>query len=543
LLLTAPFFRSSDGTVNSVVIDEAAKQGSDKIFPMKDPVRMNGTVSDSARDGQDIYNKAEASANTKTGEDSEYSGPGTIQHTGALHPDNPVAGSTNGNRMIVDKNGKKSGRQKSAGIATNDAVAGGGEPTNSYRKTNSTVTKVNPGFNGNDAAVALHKETDAGTANNKITGSRGNTGIVSVEKWKAANGATKDNTTTNTSSYKETSTQSGIAAVSNRSAGNVQVSGNQATRDNGRTLPGTEGQSAAVKDQNKNAVAGKAPQEGNMTNAQAPVIAETVIDSTAAENPLEKLLKEKQSGEKKEETMIAQAERARWNIKPQMAPVFYNSLSSGSPIDSEFAGNSKSYDNDLSYGLGINYAVSSRISIRTGINTVNLSYSTNDIQFYAALNEQTPNIAARGSKANIVVQNGGSAGTTFVDDQLPTQTFNGSLRQKMGFIEVPMELSYKLLDSRFGIDVIGGISTLFLNENNVSVLSSQGLQTDVGEAENLNNVHFSTNIGIGFKYRFWKAFEANFEPMFKYQVNTFSSDAGNFKPYFIGLYSGISFSF
>jgi len=65
----------------------------------------------------------------------------------------------------------------------------------------------------------------------------------------------------------------------------------------------------------------------------------------------------------------------------------------------------------------------------------------------------------------------------------------------------------------------------------------------VGEAQNLNNIHFSTNLGIGFKYKFFKQFEASFEPTFKYQVNAYSRDAGNFKPYFIGLYTGVSFSF
>jgi hypothetical protein len=115
--------------------------------------------------------------------------------------------------------------------------------------------------------------------------------------------------------------------------------------------------------------------------------------------------------------------------------------------------------------------------------------------------------------------------------------------QRTGYLEVPMEMSYALLNRKFGIELIGGVSTLFLNQNNVSVVSTQGLSTSVGEAENLNDIHFSTNVGVGFKYRFLKSFEASFEPMFKYQVNTFSRDAGNFKPYFIGLYSGISFSF
>ncbi|RZJ64103.1 MAG: PorT family protein [Flavobacterium sp.] len=274
---------------------------------------------------------------------------------------------------------------------------------------------------------------------------------------------------------------------------------------------------------------------------------ETVKDSipVAPENELEKLLREKELGKEKDKTAVAEANNNKWRIKPQMAPVFYNSMSKGSPIDSELASNSKDYNNDFSYGVGIDYAISKKISVRTGVNTVNLGYTTNGIEFYADMNNQTSNVSPASRKANIVVQNQGtSTGTnTIINDQFTKQTFNGSMLQKMGYIEVPLEMSYKLVDRKFGIDIIGGVSTLFLNENSVSVVSDQGLSSTIGQAENLNNINFSTNLGIGFKYRFWKSFEANFEPTFKYQVNTFSSNAGNFKPYIIGLYSGVSFSF
>ena len=65
----------------------------------------------------------------------------------------------------------------------------------------------------------------------------------------------------------------------------------------------------------------------------------------------------------------------------------------------------------------------------------------------------------------------------------------------------------------------------------------------LGEANNLNPIHFSSNFGLGFRYQFVKSFQVNFEPMVKYQMNTFSNDVGNFKPYFLGLYSGISYRF
>ena len=118
----------------------------------------------------------------------------------------------------------------------------------------------------------------------------------------------------------------------------------------------------------------------------------------------------------------------------------------------------------------------------------------------------------------------------------------GYLNQQMNYMEVPVEVSYKLIDKKFGLQLITGVSTLFLNDNKVSVVSN-GFSTTLGEANNLNKVHFSTNIGIGLKYSFWKSFEANFEPTLKYQINTFNENSGGFKPYIIGLYTGISFRF
>ncbi len=118
----------------------------------------------------------------------------------------------------------------------------------------------------------------------------------------------------------------------------------------------------------------------------------------------------------------------------------------------------------------------------------------------------------------------------------------GYINQEMGYLEMPVELTYALLDKKFGIKIIGGFSTLLLQDNAVNAVSDNR-STFLGEANNLNDVHFSTNFGIGLKYGFMKSFEFNVEPTFKYQLNTFSSDAGNFKPYVFGIYSGVSYKF
>ena len=270
-----------------------------------------------------------------------------------------------------------------------------------------------------------------------------------------------------------------------------------------------------------------------------PIKKDSTAIAVAQPNALEELLKKNEE----EEHTIAEAKMNRWQITSNVAPIYFSSTSNGSPIDAQFAENSKSYENNLSFGVGINYAVNKKISVRTGVNKFTLGYSTNDVVFFAAMDRVSFGSVASsnaGSTIQVISQNNSEALRPF--DNGVQNTKEGIMTQRMGYFEVPVEMSYKLVDKKFGINLIGGMSTLFLNENEVSV-SSSTMSASLGKAKNLNDVHFSTNVGVGFKYRFWKSFEANFEPMFKYQINTFNKDAGNFKPYFIGLYSGVSFNF
>lgn len=259
-------------------------------------------------------------------------------------------------------------------------------------------------------------------------------------------------------------------------------------------------------------------------------------------NPLEKLLKEKEAGKNEDEK--EKEKRSRWAVSTNASPVYFNSVAEGSSLDNRFDANQKQYNNTLSYGIGVNYAINNKWTIKTGVNNLSLDYNTNDITFYQDVSAkpiENLNTNSMGKMINVeskLVDNG-----TFVSiSGNPLGKFDGAINQQISFIEVPLELGYKLLDRKFGIELIGGISTLFLNDNSVSIVSN-GQEMVIGEANNLNNIHFSSNVGLGFKYSFWKSFNANFQPMFKYQINTFSENSGNFKPYFIGLYTGISFSF
>lgn len=272
---------------------------------------------------------------------------------------------------------------------------------------------------------------------------------------------------------------------------------------------------------------------------------DSVVVATV-ENPLDKIAQEKVLEKQKEKEVIASAAKKHWEIQPNIAPVFM-SASQGSPIASEFSDNRKNYDTNLSVGLGVNYAISKKFTIRTGVHKFDVDYNTADIGYYASLNAKGAvktlgSIVMDEDKRNMVIADlSGKSNTT--SPELASQNMeSGLLNQKFGFIEIPAEVSYKLIDQKIEVNLITGMSTLFLNTNQVSVISD-GKITTIGEVNNLNKVHFSSNLGVGFSYHFWKSFKLNLEPTFKYQWNTFSQNAGDFKPYIIGLYTGVSFKF
>ena len=199
--------------------------------------------------------------------------------------------------------------------------------------------------------------------------------------------------------------------------------------------------------------------------------------------------------------------------------------------------------------MQVTYNISNKLSIRSGIHRVDYGYDTNDVVFTSSLttstNQLIDNITYAQTSRNLVVESKSNEVEALSDNAFvggTAQPFEGRMVQQLGYVEVPMELNYAVLDKKFGINIIGGVSSLFLVDNAVSLESDQ-LITEMGEANNANDINFSTNIGVGFNYEISQKLQLNVEPIFKYQLNTFSETAGNFRPYSIGVYSGLSFKF
>ena len=273
---------------------------------------------------------------------------------------------------------------------------------------------------------------------------------------------------------------------------------------------------------------------------------DSISTKTIASNKKENKLTIEEALEKNKDIIEEEKDENlnRWSIAPNAAPVYFSSLGNGSSIDPQFNNNSKSGELNMSYGIKASYAVNKKLSIRTGINKVNLGYNTNNVVVFQSISSNSSslqNVNASNDVATVSVISGDNLSSTKSPEAFAKNS-STSINQDMGYIEVPLEIQYALTNKKLGVNLIGGFSSFFLNKNEI-FSEVAGSKTLLGEANNINKVSYSANFGVGLNYKVSKKIDLNFEPMFKYQINTFNNTSGNFKPYFIGVYTGFAIKF
>lgn len=435
--------------------------------------------------------------------------------------------------------------------------------------TNGLDSDGNQLQNGNNSAVQEGNVLQNAVVNQDGANSNSNSNTVNQENAVANSNSTQNNNS-NASNGTTTNTSQNTVNGIDRFANTVAQNGNNTSNTNATTngvqngINGTETNSNTVTNSNSTAVV----QNENTTNSSGTnattnsgattntdtTTTETAVAEVQKDGPIKKSLLDEINDLydlEKDNTDIAEATLKRWSISPNASPVYYNTLSNGSPIDETFADNSKTGDVNFSYGVNVGYDVNKRLTVRSGIHKVDYSYSTRDIALVPSINgTDLTTIQFRGNNNSFDIKDRQIASNVaFSQYQLPStessireKQIEGNLNQRMSYIEVPVELKYALVDKKLGVNVIGGVSTLLLTENSI-VLDSPEILTEIGEATNVNDVSFSTNIGLGIDYKVSKQIEVNVEPMLKYQLNTFSGNTGNFKPYSVGVYTGVSFRF
>ncbi|WP_405370066.1 outer membrane beta-barrel protein [Nonlabens sp. Asnod2-A12] len=314
--------------------------------------------------------------------------------------------------------------------------------------------------------------------------------------------------------------------------------------ENNSTALNTAGNKAGITDSPKNKV-------DDILNKDALDSAVAAVDSIKKKLPT---LEEIAAEEEKEDSLNVAVFKGKWAASTQVGPVYSNSLS-GSAINSEVIDNNRDAGLNLSYGIGLSYEISPRWSVRTGLNQVNMTYSTQDINYQvnvdiASRGQFLPQAYSSSAITSAVVTNAsplsndaldtGFAVQELVDSQL--QGFKGELSQRLGYIEVPLELRYSLINNKFKVNVLGGMSALFLTDNMVTV-QNDNQRLELGEDGNFNEFNQSANFGLGLSYDFTSKLGVFIEPTFKYQLSTLRNNVADFKSYTIGVQSGVALKF
>lgn len=120
---------------------------------------------------------------------------------------------------------------------------------------------------------------------------------------------------------------------------------------------------------------------------------------------------------------------------------------------------------------------------------------------------------------------------------------NGSFSQVFQFMEIPLFVRYRLVDSKFGVELITGFNAGIVVGNNAYIDNQYGLQ-NIGETQDISPINVSGTVGVGLNYALSKHFAVAIEPRFNYYLNSINtSSLVDFRPYRIGFYTGVSYGF
>ncbi len=300
------------------------------------------------------------------------------------------------------------------------------------------------------------------------------------------------------------------------------------TTKNPTTNNNSDKSTSQTSKENSNTTNNKFFKNSVIDSTETLIVEKAIKDSIATPKTLEK----EELSPKKEETKKSNLVLSAFAI-----PTYYSSLTKGSSIDNSLEDNKKEGEITMSYRLMISYQTSEAFSLRIGAGITNLNYTT---------------LAATTTDGNGLLNDMYNFNAISIDNNLISNINNNNLfgssstidfKQKLTYIEIPLEAIYIFTDKKFQWKAIGGISLNILSSNDIIAISSNGNSSSIGQANNLSTISASLNIGGGVNYLLTNKLYVSTEPMFKYYFNTYNRGAKSLKPYSVGIAFGLSYSF
>lgn len=267
----------------------------------------------------------------------------------------------------------------------------------------------------------------------------------------------------------------------------------------------------------------------------------------------------------------AEKEENNWKMGMFVAPGYSSYSASHTESYAQkmsYSGNSGNAN--VSGGFSIQYKTNKRWIVESGIyyaqsgqesnNTVNIFALKQDAgNMFAPSPEGTyfnnnvrveNNKLAMNSTAGIIEFSAAPRGAEFSSEFEASKTAessimvpDGQFSQVFEFMEVPVFVRYRVVDSKFGIELITGLNAGIVVGNNAYIDNQYGLQ-NIGETKDISTVNLSGTVGVGLNYALGKHFSVAVEPRFNYYLNSINTNSAvDFRPYRIGFYSGVTYAF
>ncbi len=259
------------------------------------------------------------------------------------------------------------------------------------------------------------------------------------------------------------------------------------------------------------------------------------------------------------------ASHDKWGVGTQVSPIYsYRNL--------EVPGGtspSASYYNDVeqgvvSYAGGVNvhYVPLKRLSVQSGLYFSSMGMKVGNAYYATVENriflDKSPTITASINNSTGIIETGQEldyaiaantvpqAGWELVTEYARANSMNaseGEILQQFQYLELPLILRYRVVDRRLGFHFLGGLSSNFLVGNS-AYYQEGGNKEPIGITGNLRPVNYSSVVGMGVDYSISKKFHINFEPTFRYYLNSINTGSMiKSHPYSIGFYTGLMYTF
>lgn len=255
---------------------------------------------------------------------------------------------------------------------------------------------------------------------------------------------------------------------------------------------------------------------------------------------------------------------SRWMIGASITPLY-----SFRDAENVVAAGTLDYESGLvaySSGVQVSYRHASRLTIESGLfyNKMGIDIGAQGIQLFNQDFDFAPLAAEAGRSEVISVVNSvgnivAASGEIFVNRyklNAASSPYTGAdqdwnyientgqgIREHLEYLEVPFNLRYTVLDRKFELQLVGGMSTNFLVNNSVT-MESAGETTEIGYLTNIRSVNYSGNAGMGMIYHIHEKFSLLMEPRFRYFLNSVNDETlPATRPYSLGFYTGLSYTF